>query len=126
MKSYKSKWFQRWQKKTNLLDKTLHQAIKDLEEEKSSVKLASNLYKVRIADEGRGKRGSYRTIIVYKAGVRCVFIAAFAKNESDNISKTQLADYKEYAKTLIRFSEEEFKGLVSMGSFITLEGENNE
>lgn len=81
--------------------------IRVAEENKKGVKLGNNLYKVRVASSGKGKRGSYRTIIVFKFKVRAIFIGGFAKNERENISVKQLSDYKELAKTYSIFSDEE-------------------
>ena len=38
---------------------------------------------------GRGKRGSYRTIVAHRAGHRLVFLHGFAKNAKDNITKKE-------------------------------------
>jgi hypothetical protein len=48
----------------------------------------------RIARSGQGKSGGFRTVIVFRAGVRAVFVHGFAKNEKDNIEKGELAALK--------------------------------
>ena len=44
------------------------------------------MLKKRVAAPGRGKSGSYRTIVAYREGKRLVFLHGFAKNEKGNIT----------------------------------------
>lgn len=126
MRKFKSKWFKKWAKKNNLNDSNLIQTINDLVENKKGVRLGNNLYKVRVASSGKGKRGSYRTIIVFKFKVRAIFIGGFAKNEKENISMKQLSDFKELAKTYSLFSDEELDFLIAKQAVFELKEAGNE
>ncbi len=68
----KSKWFAKWAKKNNIKDSDLILTIGNLKQNKSTVNLGSNLYKVRIAKPSRGKSGGYRSLIVYRQVDRVV------------------------------------------------------
>jgi hypothetical protein len=61
------------------------------------------LRKIRIAFEGRGKRGSGRVAYVdFTVFESIYFITAYPKNEKDNLSK---AERNEIAKMIIRLEQ---------------------
>ena len=58
----------------------------------AGVSLGGGLRKVRIPREGGGKSGGYRTIYVFGGTHMPIFVVTvFAKNEKDNLSKTEQA-----------------------------------
>lgn len=68
----------------------------------AGVSLGGGLRKVRIAREGGGKSGGYRTIYVFGgAHVPIFLVTAFAKNEKDNLSKAEQADLVALSKALL-------------------------
>jgi hypothetical protein len=62
--------------------------------------LANGLLKVRIPKEGKGKSGSFRTILVYKKSDIAIFVYGFSKNEKDNLDEDELKYFKKLAKKL--------------------------
>ncbi|MEK6542498.1 MAG: type II toxin-antitoxin system RelE/ParE family toxin [Pseudomonadota bacterium] len=66
------------------------------------VALGGGLRKVRIAREGAGKSGGYRTLFVFGgANVPLFLVTVFAKNEKGNLSKAELAHVVQLGKTLL-------------------------
>lgn len=64
--------------------------------------LGGGLRKVRIARDGGGKSGGYRTIHVFGGTHMPLFLlTVFAKNEKDNLTKAEQAAAVELAKKLI-------------------------
>ena len=58
---------------------------------KCGVALGGNLYKVRVALAGHGKRGGARLIYFYRDREMPIYaLAIFAKNERDNITPSEL------------------------------------
>jgi hypothetical protein len=49
------------------------------------------LAKQRVARQGGGKSGGFRTIILFRLHERAFFVHGFAKNEQDNIRDDELA-----------------------------------
>ena len=47
--------------------------------------LGGGIIKQRVARQGQGRSGGYRTLIAYRFGDFAVFLFGFAKNELDNI-----------------------------------------
>ncbi|HEX3971938.1 MAG TPA: type II toxin-antitoxin system RelE/ParE family toxin [Stellaceae bacterium] len=59
--------------------------------------------KLRIALQGRGKRGGARVIYFYHGVALPVFLLAlFAKNERDNLSEGEIGEMAKFVKALIR------------------------
>lgn len=96
MRIYKTKTFRRFQRKEGITDVALCEAIRRAEADSVDAQLGRNLIKQRVARQGAGRRGGFRTIIAYRVGARAVFIYGFAKSREDNVSA---ADEQELAHT---------------------------
>jgi len=79
MKIYETKWFARWRRKQAIPDDALCTAVGEIEQGLSDGNLGGSLYKKRVPTLGRGKRGSYRTLLAFKAKNRAIFIFGFPK-----------------------------------------------
>jgi len=95
----------KWAQKQKLADSALISAIAAIELGQSVSDLGSGLYKVRVARPGQGKSGGYRTLIVYRAGVRAIVVFGYAKADLDNIVTDELAYFRTLAKDLLALSE---------------------
>jgi hypothetical protein len=68
----------------------------------AGVSLGAGLRKVRVPREGGGKSGGYRTIYVFGGIHMPIFlVTVFAKNEKDNLSKTEQAEVVKLSKRLL-------------------------
>ena len=68
----------------------------------AGVQLGGGLRKVRIARSGGGKRGGYRTIYIFGGTQMPLFLlTVFAKNEKDNLTRTELAEAIQFSKRII-------------------------
>ena len=66
------------------------------------VTLGGGLRKMRVAREGGGKSGGYRTVYVFGGPDIPIFLlTVFAKNEKDNLSRSELAAVAQVSKVLI-------------------------
>ncbi len=77
--------------------------MQEIEQGLVDAKLGGNLYKKRIAAPGRGKSGSYRTVLAFKSKERAFFIYGFAKNQRDNIDAREERALKALAKELLGY-----------------------
>ena len=68
----------------------------------AGVPLGGGLRKVRVAREGGGKSGGYRTLFVF-GGVQIplFLVGVFAKNEQGNLTKAEQAHLVQLSKTLL-------------------------
>lgn len=68
----------------------------------AGVSLGGGLRKVRVAREGGGKSGGYRTVYVSGGTHMPIFlVTVFAKNEKDNLSRTEQAELIALGKVLL-------------------------
>ncbi|KKW90589.1 type II toxin-antitoxin system RelE/ParE family toxin [Sphingobium chungbukense] len=68
----------------------------------AGVSLGGGLRKVRIARQGGGKSGGYRTIYVFGGVHISIFlVTVFAKNEKDNLTKAEQAELIVMSKALL-------------------------
>ena len=125
MKKLKTKWFNRWAKKQRLSDAKLLIAIKDMQNNLSSVNLGGGLYKVRVASENSGKSSAYRTIVVYRKEDRAVMVYGFMKNEQEKLSSDELKSFKTLSKDILSLDDEALTVAIEKDVFVTI-GEKDE
>ena len=77
--------------------------------------LGGGLIKKRVARAGSGKRGGYRTIIVYRVKKRAVFVYGFAKNAADNINDAELHEYQKLAQIYLGFNDTDIEKALKIG-----------
>lgn len=94
--------FDAWAKDEGVTDAMLRRAAAEIESGLVDARLGGFLLKKRVAAPGRGKSGSYRTIVAYRHDDRLVFLYGFAKNERENISGTE-------RKALLKLGDEYMK-----------------
>ncbi|MBF0203327.1 MAG: type II toxin-antitoxin system RelE/ParE family toxin [Desulfamplus sp.] len=121
MKKYKTRWFRKWSYKKSISDQTLLDGIKSFESGIGNISLGSGLYKLRLAGQGKGKSGGYRTFLVYKKDHVAIYIYGFNKNERENISDRESQLYRRLAETFLNLSIVDFEIAVAKGELIELE-----
>jgi hypothetical protein len=70
----------------------------------------------RTARAGQGKSGSFRTLIIWRAGVRAFFVHGFAGNERDNIARDELDALKKLASELLAYDDQMIGRAVGSGT----------
>lgn len=121
MQVFKTKSFARWARGEGLGDDLLIFAVAEMEAGLIDAQLGGSVCKKRIALDGRGKRGSTRTIVAYLQGERAFFVYGFAKSERSNITPTELQALKLLAKELLAWSPAQLEDAVRAGRLIRLE-----
>ncbi|HPW94279.1 MAG TPA: type II toxin-antitoxin system RelE/ParE family toxin [Fibrobacteraceae bacterium] len=121
MNAFESRWFKRWSKKNGLKKADLLDALERTINGSGVVNLGGNIYKIRVAKNGQGRSGGFRTILIFKKGKRSLFIYGFEKNDQDNIDKGTLADYKKFAVTFLNYTDDDINRLVNNGTISLLE-----
>lgn len=120
MLKLKTKWFNKWAKKNSVEDESLLAAIDNINNNLGTADLGAGLYKVRTAKTGQGKRGSFRTIVVFKKHEVAVFIYGFSKNEKDNLSNDETKYFKKLAKDLLAIDKEKYQIMIELEEFINI------
>jgi len=101
---FKTKWFARFVRKENIGNEKHLEAVKEIEKGLNDGVLGGGLVKKRVARAGEGKSSGYRTIIVYRARYRAVFVYGFPKNAKANLNAVELEAYQKLAQIYLGFT----------------------
>ncbi len=95
MRVFKTKWITRFARREKIADETLVAAIGRAEAGLIDADLGGGVIKPRVARQGQGKSGGFRTLIAYRTRRIAVFIYGFGKNERENIEAGELEALRE-------------------------------
>lgn len=109
MRIYKTKAFNKWAKKINLIDLTLKQAIDEINRGQFEANLGKNIYKKRIAHKNKSKRNSLRTIIAFKINDKAFFIYGYAKNYKNDITDKEKKLFKKLANNYLAYDNNQIE-----------------
>lgn len=98
---YKNSWFSKFARKENIEDTALCEAVERARQGLIDADLGSGLLKQRVAREGGGKSGGYRTLIFFQAEERAIFAFGFAKSDRANLNTAELATFRKAAKIVL-------------------------
>lgn len=101
MSVYKTREFSRFARRAGLATDALLKAAGAVASGLWDADLGGGVFKQRIAREGGGKSGGFRTIILFKVGGHSFFVHGFAKNEKANITTRELKALKALADTFL-------------------------
>jgi hypothetical protein len=87
---YKAKTFARFARREKLMNASLIEAVERADRGLVDADLGGGIIKQRVARQGQGRSGGYRTLIAYRSGDYAVFMFGFAKSERDNIDPDEL------------------------------------
>ena len=121
MKRLSTKWFKKWSKKVKLSNQNLLDVINALESGLSTADLGHHLFKVRVKREHGGKSSGFRTIILFKADDRAIFLFGFGKNEKENIDKNELRYFKKLGDDLLSLNSKQLETAISQKVLFELE-----
>jgi hypothetical protein len=123
MRVFKNKWFVKFMKKHRISDAVLWSIFQDIHAGLIDVDYGSGVVKQRFSDGHQGKSGSYRSVIIYRQHDRMFFVFAFSKNDRQNISHGEEKAFKQLAKDLLSYSNNELDQLVTLGELTELNGD---
>jgi hypothetical protein len=109
---FKTKWFVRFARKEGIEDQTLIDAVHEINNGLIDADYGGGLVKKRIARDGGGKSGGYRSIIAYRSGSRTVFMYCFAKSDKANLNHNEITAYKTAATLYLNFTATQIAGAV--------------
>ena len=107
MRVFKSKHFSRYARKEGIENTALADAIREIEEGLVDAVLGGGLVKKRVAREGSGKSGGYRTIIAFSSGRISLFLYGFAKSDRDNIENDELRELRKLSQIFLALKDDE-------------------
>ena len=114
MRIYKNARFAKFARKEKIDDNALCDAVRRAEQGLIDADLGGGLLKQRVAREGKGKSGGFRTLIFFRQADRGIFFSGFAKNDKANLKAVELAALKMAAKEYLAFSQVQIEALVKI------------
>jgi hypothetical protein len=123
VRTFKTKAFTRFADKAGISDAALCRAVRDAEQGLVAADLGGGVIKQRIARPGQGKSGGFRTLIVFRASKRAIFVHGFAKNEKDNIEKDELLALKRLAAELLAYDDKTLARVLASGVLVEVKCE---
>lgn len=118
MQIFKNKAFHRWVKEVGLSNKELKKAVNEISNGLYEANLGGNVFKKRIALDGRGKSAGARTIVAFRTDKHAFFIYGYAKGVRSNISEQEEIALKKLAKIYFSLSGEQLAQAVHIGGLI--------
>lgn len=115
---FANRWFAKFAAKEKISDATLADAVHRAESGLIDADLGSGLIKQRIARQGGGKSGGYRSILIFRSGERAIFVFAFAKSAKANLSAAELKVYRKAARIMLELGAGEIETEVEAGRLV--------
>jgi len=112
LRIFKNIRFTKFANKSGITDKALCKAVMNAEQGLIDADLGGGVIKQRVARQGEGKSGGFRTMILFKKGDKSFFVHGFAKNKFDNISDNDLIILKKLASQMLSCTDAEIDKLV--------------
>ena len=116
MRVFKNKSFARFARKNDISDVDLCKAIQDVDRGLIGADLGGGVIKQRLARRGSGKSGGFRSLIIYRARERAIFVHGFAKNNVENIRPDELVALKKLAAEMLAYRRDELESAIASGT----------
>ena len=105
-------------------DQSLIKAIQEIQSGLVDAHLAKGLVKKRVAQSGRGKQSSARTLVATYFEDRWFFIFGFLKNEKSNITAKELQWLMSFAQQLLDLRDDELSMAIEAGELCEIQPES--
>jgi hypothetical protein len=105
MRLFKTKLFARFASDNDIADDELYDAIFRAEKGLIDADLGGGVIKQRLAREGQGRSGGFRTIVLFRRADKAFFVYGFAKNDRSNIKRDELKAFRKLADTLLSLDD---------------------
>ncbi len=122
MRVFATKAFARFSSRLRISDASLIGAVERAGRGLVDADLGGGVIKQRVARQGKGRSGGYRTLIAFRIDDAAVFLFGFAKNERENIDARELSDWRLVAG---RWLEEPSRIDIDMASGNLIEVKND-
>ena len=101
MRIFKNAWFRRFARDQKITDHALRDAVRRAESGQIDANLGGSVVKQRVARLGHGKSKGYRTVILYRAKERAIFVYGFSKSQRKNIREDEKEQFKKLASHVL-------------------------
>lgn len=121
MRIFKTKWFTRFASKEGIDDAKLVETVQNIESGLVDADYGGGLIKQRIARDGGGKSGGYRSAVAFRSENRSIFLFAFPKSDQENLTIVEKREYKKAAALYLGMTEKQIQKAIDNGVLIEVE-----
>jgi hypothetical protein len=100
-----TRWFARFARREGIADADLRNAVRRAESGLIDADLGGGVVKQRIARPSAGTRGGFRSIVIFRAGERAIFVYGFAKSARATIRPDELLGFRELAAEMLGYDD---------------------
>lgn len=116
MRTFKTRWFGRFARSEGISDVSLREAIDRAARGLVDADLGGGQFKQRVARSGSGRSAGFRVIVACRFGDRAVFLYAFAKSRTANITSDELVDLRVLARAWLNASPVQIEAALGDGA----------
>ena len=121
MRVFKTRAFVRFARRERIADSAFCGAVERAERGNVDADLGGHIIKQRVAREGQGRSGGYRTLIAFRSEARAVFLFGFAKKDQENVSGGELKELQKAAAEMLAWSDADVAALVNAGKWTEID-----
>ena len=125
MRILKNRWFDKFARKQAIADAALIEAVARAERGQIDADLGGGVIKQRVAREGGGKSGGYRTLILFRASARAVFVFGFAKSGKANVTTRELWELRQAAAATLALADAQIEAEIDGGRLIEVQNDED-
>jgi hypothetical protein len=122
MRLFKTKSFDRFATKESIADSALRDAVRRAEAGLIDADLGGGVIKQRLARQGQGKSGGFRSIVLFRHGATAFFVYGFAKNDRDNIGRGELKAFRLLAAEMLAMDGKALTAALKNGTITEIDG----
>jgi hypothetical protein len=78
--------------------------------------LGGGVIKQRLAREGQGKSGGFRSIVLFRRSEKAFFVYGFAKSDKDNIRRDELKAFRKLAGEMLSLDDKALAAAMRNGT----------
>jgi hypothetical protein len=121
MRVFKTKPFARFASREGITDEELCEAVYQAERGLIDADLGGGVIKQRLAREGQGKSGGFRSILLFRRGSKAFFVYGFAKSDRDNIRRDELKAFRKLAGEMLTLDDKALAAAMRNGTIMEIE-----
>jgi hypothetical protein len=121
MRVFKTKPFARFASREGITDEELCEAVHQAERGLIDADLGGGVIKQRLAREGQGKSGGFRSILLFRRGSKAFFVYGFAKSDRDNIRRDELKAFRKLAGEMLALDDKALAAAMRNGTIMEIE-----
>jgi len=115
---FKTKAFTRFADREGLEDEALREAVRRLQKGLVDADLGGSVIKQRIARNGSGRSGGFRSIMLFRRGHLAFFVYGFAKSGKKALRRDELAAFRLLADEYLTLKPAELAAVQAAGAII--------